>query len=380
MLPDPLYVIVTASRRTDRSVEKPVEDDEQQPAPEEPTRLEAERSHRRLVNRLVGVSVMVLVLGLIAGAGGNLIFAGSKKAKTPTGTSSDKKTTKTDGKTGDDVGTGDEPTDAAPGFQVTQAMSHTFALSEGIGSRPAGSARESATADYIVQRLGEMGYTVEEQPFTMSSGFGSRNVMGTREGTREGYTMIIAAHYDSAEDNKGAVNNATGVGVVLELARVFSSRKLESTLQFVFLGANRPGGSDPEERWVGARRYLDLLGTLEKKDVVGMISVDSVGQGDVFALRTQETGLQRLKAKMETYCREHGTEVSVLKSTDDSDNIPFESTQVPAVWVEWCDPGGGLATDNLYTSVVASKVETAGVTVERFLMGLSSTDLEELKY
>ncbi|MBU1671592.1 MAG: M28 family peptidase [Actinobacteria bacterium] len=355
-----------------------MEDEQQNGAPEEPTRLEAERSHHRLVNRLVVVGIVALALGLAAGAGGNLIFAGSKKAKT-TPASSGPKDTKPDG-TGDEVGTGDESVGATADFQVAQAMSYTFALSEGIGPRPAGSARESAAADYIVQRLGEMGYTVEEQPFTMSSGFGSRNVMGTREGTREGYTMIIAAHYDSSPDDKGAVNNATGVGVVLELARVFSSKKPEATLKFVFLGANRPGPFEPEERWVGARRYLDLLGTLEKKDLVGMISVDSVGQGDVFALRTQETGLQRLKAKLETFCREQETEVTVLKSTEDSDNIPFESSQVPAVWVEWCDPGGGLATDNLYNSVVAAKVETAGVTVEGFLKGLSSNDLEELKY
>ena len=131
---------------------------------------------------------------------------------------------------------------------------------------------------------------------------------------------------------------------------------------------------------MGARRFLDLVGTMEKKELVAMISVDSVGQGEVFALRTQETGLQRLKTKMETYCREHNIPVTLLKSDIDSDNIPFEDSRVPAVWVEWCDPGGGLSTDNLYTSLNAAKVEVAGVTIEGFLESLSSGDLEELKY
>jgi hypothetical protein len=269
---------------------------------------------------------------------------------------------------------------AAPQFNVSQSMAHTFALSEQIGARRAGSIKESSAADYIVGKLAEYGYSVEEQPFTMPDGFGSRNIGASRRGSREGYIMIIGAHYDSPEGTKGAVNNASGVGVTLELARVFSKIELAPTIRFVFFGANRPGGGDTEDRFVGARRYLDMLGSMERREVVGVIVVDSVAQGEVLALRTQEAGLQRLRDKLATYANGHNTPVVELKATNDSDNIPFEDAQVPAVWIEWCSSSGSLQTDDTYQSVLAGKEEIAGELIESFLYDLDPSDLEELKY
>ena len=60
--------------------------------------------------------------------------------------------------------------------------------------------------------------------------------------------------------------------------------------------------------------------------------------------------------------------------------MPFENSQIPAVWVEWCNSDGSLTTDNQYTSVSADKVSSAGVLVESFILGLTSSDLEDLKY
>jgi hypothetical protein len=332
---------------------------------------------RSVLKKIVVAFVAVLLVGLVAGVVTNFILD-----KESSSTAKPKKSSTS----------GSKPASTAPGtsaknqpvtlvFSTPQAMSHVFALSDQVGPRRAGSVKESAAADYIVTKLGEYGYTVEDQPFTMSDSFGSRNVVGTSRGTREGYTIVIAAHYDSAAGSPGADDNGTGVGVVLELARVFSQVKgLEPTLEFAFFGANRPGGSSVERRLDGSRQYVDLLDTLQKKDVVGMINVDSVGQGEVLALRTQATGLQRLRDKLATFAAGKGIPVTALKSTEDSDNIPFENSQMPAVWVEWCAEDGSLNTDNLYSSVDAGKVGEAGNLVESFIKNLSSQDLEELKY
>lgn len=341
------------------------------------SRLDKVRSRRKKIRRIALLVLSVLVVGLIAGAGGNLLFGKPKAAKTTPSTSAKKTTPKTT--------TPEDAEKAArgssrPEFTASLAMAHTFALSEQIGPRPAGSVKESAAADYIVARLGEFGYTVEEQPFTMADGFASRNIVGTRRGTKEGYTLIVGAHYDSQKSNKGAIDDASGAGALLELARNFSTRKLEPTLQFVFFGANCPEGAQQDVRLVGSRRFVELTGSLEKKDIIGVIALDCVGQGDVLALRTQGTGLQRLKDKLSTYAAQKNTPVTYIKSTTDSDNIPFENSQIPAVWIEWCDQGGTLTTDNAYSSVVAQKVQAAGVLVESFILGLSSEDLEELKY
>jgi alkaline phosphatase isozyme conversion protein len=347
------------------------------------SRLEKVRSRRRAIRRITILVVVVLLVGLTSGVGANLIFGKpktSKAAKTSTSKKNSSSSAKKSSGTSPESKTSGDRGPTTPQFSTAQAMAHTLALSEQIGERAAGSVRESGAADYIVARLGEYGYTVEEQPFTMPDGFGSRNIVGTRRGTSEAYTILIGAHYDSQQESKGADDDASGVGVVLELARVFSVRRLEPTLQFVFFGANRPGSQDEDTRLVGAKRFVELLGTLEKNDIISMIEVDSVGQGDTLALRTQGTGLQRLKDKLETFARQKNTPVAYMKSTADSDNMPFENSQIPAVWVEWCNSDGSLSTDNQYTSVAPDKVASVGVMVESFLLGLKPGDLEELKY
>ena len=341
------------------------------------SRLEKVRSRRKKARRIALLVASVLVLGLAAGVGGNLLF-GKPAPKSPAPSASRTTPARSAPAAGERARRERDP--SATRFTAALAMEHTFVLSDQIGPRPAGSLKESSAADYIVARLGEFGYTVEEQPFSTAEGFGSRNVVGTRRGTKEGYTLVIGAHYDSSPGSRGAVDDASGVGALLELARDFSGRKLQPTLQFVFFGANRPGMGEHQERLAGSRRFIDLTGSLEKKEIIGFIALDCIGQGDVLALRTQGTGLQRLKDKLSTYAAGKNVGLTYIKSTADSDNIPFENSRIPAVWVEWCDRDGTLNTDNAYTSVSAEKVGVVGALVEGFVLDLSGEDLEELKY
>ena len=344
------------------------------------SRLDKVRSRQKKMKRLALLVVIVLAIGLAAGAGGNLLFGKPKKAAKISSAGKGKSTSRKSTVPTEEEQAAMERGPRTPQFSASMAMAHTFALSDQVGPRAAGSVKESAAADYVVTKLGEYGYTVEEQSFTMADGFASRNIVATRRGTSEGYTLVIGAHYDSPRESKGADDNASGVGTVLELARDFAGRRLEATLQFVFFGANCPGSSEQETRLVGSRRFVELTGSLEKRDIIGVVAVDCVGQGEVLALRTQGTGLQRLKDKLTTFAGEKNTAVTYIKSTTDSDNIPFENSQIPAVWVEWCDQGGSLSTDNAYASVAAQKVQAVGVMIESFILGLNSEDLEELKY
>lgn len=342
---------------------------------DEDRREKAPRRRPRYAKLLI-LFIVVLVAGLGAGAGVNLLFDEPPVKKGEEASPAEKPVEKeekeeTGGTSGRRKGTA---------FSTPEAMSHIYFLSESIGERPSGSVKESGAADYVVNKLGEYGYVAEEQPFSTADGFGSRNIIGTRRGAVERYRVVVAAHYDSSRGSQGAIDNASGAGLVLELARVFADVKPQPTVQFVFLGANRPGGGDTADRLVGARTFVEFLGTLKRKEIVGMIAVDSVGTGEVLALRTQGTGLQRLRDKLATFAGEKDIAVTKLKSTDDSDNIPFEDSGIPAVWLQWCGKDGSLETDNRYVSVDAGKVETAGMLIESFIKDLTSDDLEELKY
>jgi putative aminopeptidase FrvX len=347
------------------------------------SRLEKVRAKRTRLRRIGVAALVVLVVGLLAGAGGNLLFGKAKPAaKVTSKPAAGKKTgasKSTEPSAGSEV---DKTTPAppAPQFSESQAMAHAYSLSEQVGVRPAGSVKESSAADYIVSKLGEYGYTVEEQTFTTDDGFASRNIVGTRTGTKDNYNIVIGAHYDSPSGSKGADDDAAGVGTVLELARVFSVRTLQPTLQFVFFGANQPGVTDKDVRLAGSRRFVDLLGSLQKNDIVAMVDVDCDGQGTTMALKTEGSGQQRLKDKLDTYARQKNQPVSSMKSSSDSDNIPFENSQIPAVWIGWCEQDGSVVTDNNYAGLAADRVRSVGVLVESFLQSLTPDDLEELKY
>lgn len=325
--------------------------------------------------RLLLVAAIALLLGLGAGVGLNFIFA--EPEKVVRGDATQKSDTPGSGQAARETARGP----AAPSeFDINRAMSDVFALSEQIGERPCGSGGEDSAANYVVQQLGEAGYAVEEQPFITPEGSGTRNIIATRTGKSDGYVFVVGAHLDSAEGAKGGVDNASGVGVVLEIARVFSNTRIEPTLKFVFFGANRPGATAVEERFSGGRRFIGMLGKLDRKEIAGMVAVDCVACGDYLAFRTQETGVQRLRDKMAAKAREDGLPVVTLKADEDSDNIPFEDAQVAAVWLQWCEAGGKVAADDSYAGVLAGNVEQAGNFLGKFLAELTQDDLRELKY
>lgn len=81
--------------------------------------------------------------------------------------------------------------------------------------------------------------------------FECANVVGVLEaGSRGAKEVILTAHYDSYH-SQGADDNASGVGVLIELARFFKSieEELSSTIKFVALGAEEVGG-------LGSRMYV----------------------------------------------------------------------------------------------------------------------------
>ena len=116
------------------------------------SRLEKVRAKRMRLRRIGIAALVVLVVGLVAGVGGNLIFAKPKPAaKVVTVPASRKKATtrQTAEPAGGSAKDKKTPAPASAQFTPSQAMAHAFALSEQVGVRPAGSVKESAAADYI---------------------------------------------------------------------------------------------------------------------------------------------------------------------------------------------------------------------------------------
>ncbi len=141
------------------------------------------------------------------------------------------------------------PTPRAQVFDGARAFQHVVAQMN-LGPRPAGSAANRATGDYILARLAESKWKTETQEFVFRN-VPVRNLIGkTAEG--RGPVIIVGAHYDTrprADQDKshpdqpvpGANDGASGVAVLLELARTLDLAKLKNQVWLAFFDAEDNG-------------------------------------------------------------------------------------------------------------------------------------------
>ncbi len=152
-----------------------------------------------------------------------------------------------------------------------------------MGPRPTGTEAGRKTGDYIINNLKSFGWTVETQEFTFR-GTPIRNVIGKRG---QGSLVIVGAHYDTRPhaDNDvndptapiiGADDGASGVAVLLELARVLPAN-LNREVWFAFFDAEDWGGIEGWPFSVGADH---LAASLTRKPD-GVVILDMIGDRDL---------------------------------------------------------------------------------------------------
>jgi len=119
----------------------------------------------------------------------------------------------------------------------------------GLGTRYVGTGGNGQAATYLHNRLSSIpGLRVRYQDDRF------RNVIGTLpgEGSASAEAIVVGAHYDSISPDPlhapGATDNACGVAIVLEQARVMSRYRFNRTLVFAFWNAEETGGG-------GSRSY-----------------------------------------------------------------------------------------------------------------------------
>lgn len=92
-------------------------------------------------------------------------------------------------------------------------------------------AERSRTRAYIITELKKMGWKPKLERF--QDGI---NIFAERPGTdKDTGAILVGAHYDTIYNSPGADDNASGVAVTLELARILGSFPTPRTLQLAFL-------------------------------------------------------------------------------------------------------------------------------------------------
>jgi Zn-dependent M28 family amino/carboxypeptidase len=172
---------------------------------------------------------------------------------------------------------------AAGGFDGARAFRDVRAQVR-IGPRPTGSAGGRAEVRLISGRLAAAGVrdVRVQRPY--------RNVVARIPGDAPG-TVVLAAHHDT-EDLAGFVganDGASGVAVLLELARALPQRLDGPSVDLVFFDAEeaRPGHSFEADGTRGSRQFVRFAreggrqGSPALGDVRAMVLFDMVGDCDL---------------------------------------------------------------------------------------------------
>ncbi|MFZ5821544.1 MAG: M28 family peptidase [Chloroflexota bacterium] len=164
------------------------------------------------------------------------------------------------------------------------ARSHIQALTA-IGARVAGSGKEAEAAQYLAEVFTKLGYTPATKKFSAwdvddETEYTSMNVTATKPGLSS-RQIIVGAHYDSVDVGVGADDNASGVGVMLEVAERVANMDTPYTIVFIAFGSE-------ENDLDGSYHYAELMSPSEVQGTIAYVNLDSLAAGDITYVYSDE--------------------------------------------------------------------------------------------
>lgn len=180
---------------------------------------------------------------------------------------------------------------------------------------------------YIEQQLQQWG-TVERHEFTYTpKGRTHQNLvlnLPARNPTTSKPPILIGAHYDAVPGTQGADDNATGVAVLLELAREFTAHPARYPLRLVAFDLEEYG-------LIGSDRYAGDLGE-EGASLRLMLSLEMLGYC------SQEPGSQQYPAGLERFYPDRGNYIALIGNLPTLPDLwhfsrQFRQAGTPAQWL-----------------------------------------------
>jgi hypothetical protein len=265
----------------------------------------------------------------------------------------------------------------APHFSKTRAKQHVYAIA-GMGPRGAGGSAERRAADYVAARLREYGYSVSTQTFGIPAGKTSINVAAEKVGTTSD-TIVLGAHIDSKPPSPGGNDNASGVAVMLELARVLAVSDAAPTIRFVAFGAEEISGPTPDDHHFGSRHYVATLSSAQKARTEGMVSIDMVGYGGTFNIRNTGYSKMTVVDSLKAWGKYTDEPLAYLRDPGWSDHDSFEYAGLPAAWIEWRNDPDYHTSQDTAAHVQYDRLERSGRLMRGWVLDLTETEVDALK-
>lgn len=207
-----------------------------------------------------------------------------------------------------------------------------------LGSREYSQPGNVDAAEYLYRRLASYGLNVWYEDFIADNGRLLLNVVGEIPGKDPSKIYLMTAHFDSiADDTKdpklapGALDNASGTSVLLEVARALSGYTPEHPVHFAFFNGE-------EYALQGAHAFAHHAETVESRPYAGAFNVDSVGAAfDQNQLYVNANPASQFLANLLVDINDRwGLGIAVWPSASDkikADDTELNSFGIPAVMV-----------------------------------------------
>ncbi|UCH24208.1 MAG: M28 family peptidase [Deltaproteobacteria bacterium] len=152
---------------------------------------------------------------------------------------------------------------------------HVFFIAEKIGERNVWHPQQlEKTAVYIHEMLKSNGFHVFTQTYP-AQGITVKNLEAEQRGSSiPEEIVIIGAHYDSVIGSPGANDNASGIGCILEVARLIAGQKLKRTVRVVAFVNEEPPFF--QTSLMGSRVSASRSRQRNEK-IVAMLSIETIG-------------------------------------------------------------------------------------------------------
>jgi len=208
----------------------------------------------------------------------------------------------------------------------------------------------------------------------------SRNIIADLKGNEHPEQIIvIGGHYDTVPGVPGATDNASGVAIVMELARLYARRGSKRTLRFVAWGAEE-GGLFGSGHYVRELKRQDKEARQSEGFVTGRdktqldrhlfcVNLDTLGtalgHNSCYVL-----GPPEVAATVTVLSKELGIPQQIPDAVDGSDHLPFARVGVPNISL--VREGPPLAyihtSDDTIDLIDVAQLEQIGAFVDAFLV------------
>lgn len=261
------------------------------------------------------------------------------------------------------------------GFDRRKAMQHVWRLANRIGVRVRATKNERLAARYIARQLESLGYRVRIQKFEIDGGT-SRNVVARWPGVID-HPFVVGAHMDTVPRSPGANDNASGVAVTIEVARILAGAPKAKLFKFVAFGSEEYGQDGRHH--IGSLVYVNRLGRRGRNGSPGMVSVDMIADGKPLIVGNSGIAGDIVARELYEVLDEAGVAVRYETSCDCSDNGPFERRGIPASYMWSGDEPDYHAPSDTPKNLRRKHLVRTGNALRVFLTSLTHQDLRRFR-